>query len=95
MDILLRGIDPKYIKDIDKRCELLSVKLKRKYTRAEYLRSLIQNDVEHSLLQFKQDKFDEAVGNVTVSLERQENKLQEYIDATHELVAAMIKLKEE
>ncbi|ARO21794.1 hypothetical protein B2J90_30855 (plasmid) [Bacillus tropicus] len=86
MDILLRGIDPKYIKDIDKRCELISVKLKRKYTRAEYLRSLIQNDVEHSLLQFKQDKFDEAVGNVTVSLERQEDKLQEYIDAINELI---------
>lgn len=86
MDILLRGIDPKYIKNIDKRCELISVKLKRKYTRAEYLRSLVQNDVEHSLLQFKQDKFDEAVGNVTVSLERQENKLQEYIDATNELI---------
>ncbi|MGI8362905.1 hypothetical protein [Bacillus cereus] len=86
MDILLRDIDPKYIKDIDKRCELISVKLKRKYTRAEYLRSLIQNDVEHSLLQFKQDKFDEAVSNVTVSLERQEDKLQEYIDATNELI---------
>ncbi|TPV39597.1 hypothetical protein [Bacillus dicomae] len=86
MDILLRGIDPKYIKDIDKRCELLSMKLKRKYTRAEYLRSLIQNDVEHSLLQFKQDKFDEAVSNVSVSLERQENKLQEYIDVTNEFI---------
>ncbi|PFU61970.1 hypothetical protein [Bacillus thuringiensis] len=89
MDILLRGIDPKYIKDIDKRCELLSVKLKRKYTRAEYLRSLIQNDVEHSLLQFKQDKFDEAVSNVSVSLERQENKLQEYIDVTNEFIRLM------
>ncbi|PER69554.1 hypothetical protein CN502_09980, partial [Bacillus cereus] len=33
-----------------------------------------------------QDKFDEAVGNVTVSLERQEDKLQEYIDATNELI---------
>ncbi|PFB88595.1 hypothetical protein [Bacillus thuringiensis] len=86
MDILLRGIDPKYIKDIDKRCELISVKLKRKYTRAEYLRNLIQNDVEHSLLQFKQDKFDEAVSNVSVSLERQENKLQEYIDVTNEFI---------
>ncbi|PGB64292.1 hypothetical protein [Bacillus toyonensis] len=89
MDILLRGIDPKYIKDIDKRCELISVKLKRKYTRAEYLRSLIQNDVDHSLLQFKQDKFDEAVGNVSVSLERQENKLQEYIDVTNEFIRLM------
>ncbi|EOP43900.1 hypothetical protein ACU80C_31550 (plasmid) [Bacillus mycoides] len=89
MDILLRGIDRKYIKDIDKRCELISVKLNRKYTRAEYLRNLIQNDVEHSLLQFKQDKFDEAVGNVSVSLERQENKLQEYIDVTNEFIRLM------
>lgn len=89
MDILLRGIDRKYIKDIDKRSELISVKLNRKYTRAEYLRNLIQNDVEHSLLQFKQDKFDEAVGNVSVSLERQENKLQEYIDVTNEFIRLM------
>lgn len=62
------------------------MKLNKKYTRAEYLRNLIQNDVEHSLLQFKQDKFDEAVGNVSVSLERQENKLQEYIDVTNEFI---------
>nr|WLE91150.1 hypothetical protein GGBNIMDK_00181 [Bacillus cereus] len=34
----------------------------------------------------KEDKFDEAVNNVSVSLERQEDKLQEYIDATNELI---------
>ncbi|PFD15891.1 hypothetical protein CN269_30145, partial [Bacillus thuringiensis] len=43
----------------------------------------------------KEDKFDEAVSNVSITLDRQSDKLQEYIDVTNELVAAMIKLKEE
>lgn len=34
----------------------------------------------------KEDKFDEVIGNVTVTLKRQEQKIQEYIDATNELM---------
>lgn len=89
MDVLVRGIDPAYIKEIDRRCELISAKLNRNYSRQEYLRNLIQNEVERSLFEFKQDQFDSAVKNLSITLERQTNMLQEYIDATHELIGVM------
>ncbi|HFU7090086.1 TPA: hypothetical protein ACGN8S_005240 [Bacillus cereus] len=91
MDVLVRGIDPAYIKEIDRRCELISVKLNRNYSRQEYLRNLIQNEVELSLFEFKQDQFDTAVKNLSITLERQTNMLQEYIDSNHELVEMIAK----
>lgn len=89
MDVLVRGIDPAYIKEIDRRCELLSAKLNRKYSRQEYLQNLIQNEVERSLFEFKQDQFDTAVKNMTITLDRQINMLQEYVDAIHELIQVL------
>ncbi|NWK72611.1 hypothetical protein COJ48_18375 [Bacillus cereus] len=89
MDVLVRGIDPSYIKEIDRRCELISTKLNRKYSRQEYLQNLIRNEVERSLFEFKQDQFDTAVKNLSVTLERQTNMLQEYIGSNNELIQVL------
>lgn len=91
MNVLVRGIDPSYIKEIDRRCELISAKLNRKYSRQEYLKNLIQNEVERSLFDFKQDQFDIAIKNLGTTLDRQTNMLQEYIDTNNELIEVIVK----
>ncbi|QWH04001.1 hypothetical protein EXW52_28060 (plasmid) [Bacillus mycoides] len=94
MDIHIRNVDPCYVKEIDKRCKQISEKLGRRYYRSDYINDMFGKHFEEEYRRDKEDKFDEAIGNVAVSLERQENKLQEYIDVTHEFVAAMMKLNE-
>lgn len=85
MDILIRNIEPMYIKKIDEMSENLSNKLGRKVSRNEYITMLIQNDCELRLTQLKEDKFDDAVKLLTSTLARQEKTLQEFIDSNTRL----------
>ncbi|AWC30971.1 hypothetical protein R6231_14220 [Bacillus cytotoxicus] len=94
MDIHVRNVDPYYVKEIDKRCRQIGEKLGRRYYRGEYINEIFREHFDGEYKRNKEDKFDEAIGNVIVTLERQENKLQEYIDVTNELVASMVKLHE-
>ncbi|HGO9411196.1 hypothetical protein [Bacillus thuringiensis] len=86
MEIHIRKADPYYIKEIDKKCEQISKKIGKRYTRSDFINALIEDYFEHEYRRVKGDKFDEAVSNIAVSLERQEQKLQEYIDTTNELI---------
>lgn len=86
MEIHVRNADPYYVKEIDKRCKQISKRLGRHYYRWEYINEIFREHFDGEFKRNKEDKFDEAVNNVSVSLERQEDKLQEYIDATNELI---------
>lgn len=86
MEIHVRNADPYYVKEIDKRCKQISKRLGRRYYRWEYINEIFREHFDGEYKRNKEDKFDEAVNNVSISLERQEDKLQEYIDATNELI---------
>ncbi|MDC2867863.1 hypothetical protein [Bacillus sp. BP-3] len=94
MELHIRKADPYHVKEIDKRCKQISEKLGRRFTRSEYINDLIVKHFEQEYRRNKEDKFDEAISNVSITLERQENKLQEYIDATNELVVTLVRLVE-
>ncbi|EJQ19561.1 hypothetical protein CN266_04670 [Bacillus cereus] len=95
MEIHVRNVDPYHLKEIDKRCKEIGKKLGRRYYRWEYINMMFEQHFNQEYSRNKEDKFDEAVSNVSITLDRQSDKLQEYIDVTNELVAAMINLKEE
>ena len=58
MDILVRNIDPKVISEIDRRCQELTTKTGKKWSRNQYLKILIENDFDHALMNYKKDQFD-------------------------------------
>ncbi|ARX70131.1 hypothetical protein [Bacillus thuringiensis] len=86
MEIHVRNANPNHIKEIDERCKQISKRLGRRYYRWEYINEIFRAHFDREYKKNKEDKFDEAVNNVSVSLERQEDKLQEYIDVTNELI---------
>ncbi|QDQ03731.1 hypothetical protein [Bacillus sp. BD59S] len=94
MDIHVRNTNPNHIAEIDKRCKEIGKKLGRRYYRWEYINMIFEEHFDREYRRNKEGKFDEAVTNVSVTLDRQSDKLQEYIDATNELVASMMKLHE-
>ena len=53
MDILVRNINPKIITRIDKRCQELTTKTGKKWSRNQYLKILIENDFDHELMNYK------------------------------------------
>jgi len=85
MDVLIRDIDPTYVKEIDRKTDKLSDKLGRKFSRNEYIKMLIQNDCELRLTKLKEDKFDHAVDNLVTTLNRQEATLQNFINSNNRL----------
>ncbi|MDT6380452.1 hypothetical protein NNM04_08260, partial [Enterococcus faecium] len=58
MDLLIRNIEEKYINKIDKRCQELTNKTGKKWSRNRYLKVLIENDFDHALMHYKKDQFD-------------------------------------
>lgn len=85
LDILIRDVDATYVKEIEKKAEQISTNLGRFFSRNEYIKMLIQNDVELKLAKLKQDKFDLAVDNLTITLRNQERTLQNFIDSNSRL----------
>ncbi|MFP7474266.1 hypothetical protein SFC55_25105 [Niallia taxi] len=85
MDVLIRNIDPMYIKEIDKKSEEITKKLGRKFSRNEYIKMLIQNDSELRLIKLKEDRYNQAVDNLVSTLSRQEQTLQNFINSNNRL----------
>lgn len=85
MDILIRDVDVAYVKEIEKKAEQISKNSGKFFSRNEYIKMLIQNDVELRLAKLKEDKFDQAVENLTVTLNNQERTLQNFIDSNSRL----------
>lgn len=85
MDIKVTNVDILFIKEIDQKAADLSKKLGRKFSRNEYIKMLIQNDCELRLTKLKEDKFDQAVDSLAHTLDRQTDKLQEFINSNNRL----------
>lgn len=85
LDILIRDVDVAYVKEIEKKAEQISKNSGKFFSRNEYIKMLIQNDVELRLAKLKEDKFDQAVENLTVTLNNQERTLQNFIDSNSRL----------
>ncbi|MDM5335774.1 hypothetical protein QUF84_00490 [Fictibacillus enclensis] len=89
MDIKVTNVDVAFIKEIDRKAAEISKNIGRKFSRNEYIKMLIQHDCELRLIQYKQDRFDQAIGNVAVTLDRQTEQLQEFINSNNRLFHLM------
>lgn len=89
MEIHVRNADPNHITEIDKRCKKISKRLGRRYSRSDYINEVLRQHMDEEFGRNKDDKFDTAVKNLSISLDRQEMKLQEYIDSTNELIQVL------
>ncbi|EPN3648502.1 TPA: hypothetical protein ACWWCX_002719 [Enterococcus faecium] len=90
MDLLIRNIEGKYINKIDKRCEELTVKTGKKWSRNQYLKVLIENDFDHALQDYKQDKFDRLLEKF-VDIQTYNTKiLEEYITTNNQLISLLM-----
>ncbi|MFI8496626.1 hypothetical protein ACIGC1_27965 [Peribacillus butanolivorans] len=85
MNILIRGVDPIFAKELEKKANEISKKIGRDFSRNEYILMLIQNDCELRLTKLKEDKFDQAVDSLSHTLDRQTDKLQEFINSNNRL----------
>lgn len=89
MDVLIRDIEPTYIKEIDKKADEYSKRLGRRFSRNEYIKMLIQNDCELRLTELTEQKFDNAIDEVVTAMKREETTLQRYIDSNSRLFHLM------
>jgi hypothetical protein len=90
MDLLIRNIEEKYINKIDKRCEELTVKTGKKWSRNQYLKVLIENDFDHAFLNYKKDQFDRLLEKFVDIQTYNTKTLEEYIATNNQLIGLLI-----
>lgn len=69
MDVIIRGVDPQYIKEIDRKAEEIKSKTGSKFSRNDYLKSIIRTDSEIDLINYKKAEFDLAIDKLLLSQE--------------------------
>ncbi|NTP45403.1 hypothetical protein HQ820_10105 [Enterococcus faecium] len=57
MDLLIQNPEEKHIYNIGIHCEELTVQTGKKWSRNQYLKVLIENEFDHSLLNYKKYQF--------------------------------------
>ncbi|EMF0203494.1 hypothetical protein NXK88_002777 [Enterococcus hirae] len=90
MDILVRNIDPKFIATIDKRCQELSTKTGKKWSRNKYLKVLIENDFDRQLMTYRKDQFDLLLEKFAAIQTENTQILSEYVYTNNQIIEMLI-----
>lgn len=90
MDILVRKIDSKVIAKIDKRCQELTNKTGKKWSRNKYLKVLIESDFDRQLTTYKKDQFDLLLEKFIAIQEKNTETLNEYVRTNNQLIETLI-----
>ncbi|NTJ98367.1 hypothetical protein HQ633_12135 [Enterococcus faecium] len=90
MDILIRKIDPKVIAEIDRRCQELTTKTGKKWSRNKYLKVLIENDFDHAFMNYRKDKFDLSLEKFIAIQAKNTETLNDYVYTNNQLIEILI-----
>ncbi|EGP5179464.1 hypothetical protein EJX00_13115 [Enterococcus faecium] len=90
MDILVRNIDPKFIATIDKRCQELTTKTGKKWSRNKYLKVLIENDFDRQLMTYRKDQFDLLLEKFAAIQTENTQILSEYVYTNNQIIEMLI-----
>ncbi|EMW5573768.1 TPA: hypothetical protein U2L08_003062 [Enterococcus faecium] len=90
MNILIRNIDPKIITQIDKRCQELTNKTGKKWSRNQYLKVLIENDFDRKLMAYRKDQFDLLLEKFIDIQAINTQVLSDYIHTNNQLIKTLI-----
>ncbi|MFF6083648.1 hypothetical protein V7G04_14585, partial [Enterococcus faecium] len=86
MDILVRKIDSKVIAKIDKRCQELTNKTGKKWSRNKYLKVLIESDFDRQLTTYKKDQFDLLLEKFIAIQTKNTQVLNDYVHTNNQLI---------
>ncbi len=90
MDILVRKIDSKVIAKIDKRCQELTNKTGKKWSRNKYLKVLIESDFDRQLTTYKKDQFDLLLEKFIAIQTKNTQILNDYVHTNNQLIETLI-----
>jgi hypothetical protein len=78
MDVSIRGIDPQYVKEIDKKVNKIQERTgKKKFSRNDYFLAIIRQDSEIDLIDYKKSEFDLVVEKLLLSNEQMVESISE------------------
>ncbi|OTP20022.1 hypothetical protein [Enterococcus mundtii] len=89
-EIRVRGVNKKYVQEIDCRCEELTERTGQKWRRNDYLKLLIENDFERPLMDYKKDQFDRLLERFTDVQLHNTKVLEAYTNEVNNLIELLI-----
>ncbi|MBO0481490.1 hypothetical protein JZO71_04015 [Enterococcus sp. MSG2901] len=85
MEVKIRGIDPQYIQEIDRKVMEIRQKTNRNFSRNDYLKMLLRQDSEIDLINYKKAEFDLALDKMLVSNEELTASIENLTDVYERL----------
>lgn len=67
MDLIIRNVDPQYLKEIDRKAKEISERTQSKFSRNDYLKLLLRQDSEIDLINYKKEEFDLLLDKLLLS----------------------------
>ena len=89
-EIKVRGINKKYVQEIDRRCVELTEQTGQKWSRNDYLKLLIENDFERPLMDYKKDQFDRLLEKFTDVQLHNTKVLEAYTNEVKNIIEILI-----
>ncbi|MGX7037971.1 hypothetical protein [Enterococcus hirae] len=94
MEVRIRNVDEKIVREIDRRCDELSNRTGNKWSRNDYLKLLVENDFDRPLMEYKQDKFDQLLNQLIDKFyfvqSHNTKVLEEYIRQNNQIIELLI-----
>ncbi|PEH49488.1 hypothetical protein [Enterococcus faecium] len=94
MEVRVRNVDEKIVREIDRRCVELSNRTGNTWSRNDYLKVLIENDFDRPLMEYKQEKFDQLLDKFSNVQSYNTKVLEEYIDQNNQILELLIEQSE-
>ncbi|AYA32985.1 hypothetical protein CTI32_00240 (plasmid) [Enterococcus faecium] len=90
MEVRIRNVDEKIVREIDRRCDELSNRTGNKWSRNDYLKLLIENDFDRPLMEYKKEKFDQLLENFSEIQSYNTKILEEYVSQNNRILEILI-----
>lgn len=85
MDIKITKVNDKIIKEIDKRANKISIRTGKLFSRNQYIKYLIENNLNFIEPSISEDNYDRSISNLIWTMENQKNTLNEFIRSNNRI----------
>lgn len=90
VDIKIRGVNPIYIAEIDKKVQIISERQGKKFSKNDYYKMLLKENFEADLNDFAKSRYEKTTEKIISSIDKQNELLEQHIKLENQLLKLLI-----
>lgn len=90
MEVKIRGVNPIYVSEIDRKAKLISEKTGKKFSKNDYYKMLLKENFEADVQEFAKTRYEETIEKIIKKTEQQNELLEQHIALETQLLKLLI-----